>query len=292
MKPCGSGSVAAACRASFNRSARRVGSRTCASCSVKASTLCWNSATTACLASSVKFKAPLSGRGVHSDTGSSRYDEAVAVAGDARNLALWQRLQVGVGVDAAPFVTWPLSMVPRARLFTLKEGRAVSAPVSSRMNLVPPRTTSKIGNTPNVSAPRQRHIGAAGLAGRRPETSSTPRLPQVSTLNPTGLATPEARRRMALSAINSVSNAFTRAGVAADDFRAVASAEKGFHGFHVPGASGSDGIADAGRAQAVITAANKVRRPTPARRRRGMHLIVEPDTVASRQTPALRLGTT
>ena len=70
MKPCGSGSVAAACCASFNRSARRAGSRTSANCSVKASTLCWDSATTAFLASSVRVNAPLSGRGVHSVAGS------------------------------------------------------------------------------------------------------------------------------------------------------------------------------------------------------------------------------
>src|SRR6187401_497962 len=66
--------------------------------------------------------------------------------------------------------------------------------------------------------------------------------PQVSTLNPAGVATPGARRRMALSASNSVSKAFTSAGVAACSFTPPAPVlvDRGFHGFHVPGASGSD----------------------------------------------------
>src|SRR4051794_1225924 len=66
--------------------------------------------------------------------------------------------------------------------------------------------------------------------------------PQVSTLNPTGDATPEARRRMALSASNSASKAFTSAGAAACCLAPPAPVvvDRGFHGFHVPGASGSE----------------------------------------------------
>jgi hypothetical protein len=66
------------------------------------------------------------------------------------------------------------------------------------------------------------------------------RCPQVSTLNPTGDATPVARRRMASSASISPSKAFTSAGVAAWSFLASVVVERGFHGFHVPGASGND----------------------------------------------------
>ena len=104
MKPCGFGSVAAASCASFNRAARRAGSRTCASCSVKASTLCLGLATTAFLGLECQVQGAPEREGCPQRRGISRDDEAVAVARDARNLALWQRLQVGVGVDAAPFV--------------------------------------------------------------------------------------------------------------------------------------------------------------------------------------------
>src|SRR5204863_197907 len=73
----------------------------------------------------------------------------------------------------------------------------------------------KMGNAPNVNPPAIGNLPAAGWPGACSDLWYPARYPQVSTLNPTGDATPVARRKMALSASSSLSNAFTCAGVAA-----------------------------------------------------------------------------